>query len=42
MTKGETILGISGSTGYSTGEHLHFEIRHDGRHLDPEVYLDFY
>ena len=42
VNRGETILGISGSTGYSTGEHLHFEIRHDGRHLDPEGYLDFY
>ena len=42
VTKGETIVGISGSTGFSTGEHLHFEIRYDGVPLDPEKYLDFY
>jgi len=41
VTKGETILGISGSTGFSTGEHLHFEIRYNGTALDPRKYLDF-
>ena len=41
VVKGETILGISGSTGFSTGEHLHFEIRYDGVPLDPRKYLDF-
>lgn len=41
VVKGETILGISGSTGFSTGEHLHFEIRYDDVPLDPRKYLDF-
>ena len=41
VTKGETILGISGSTGFSTGEHLHFEIRYNGVTLNPRDYITF-
>jgi murein DD-endopeptidase MepM/ murein hydrolase activator NlpD len=33
------IIGAAGSTGYSSGPHLHFELRHEGGPLDPLVYL---
>ena len=33
--KSGTLIGRVGSTGQSTGPHLHFELRQDGRHFDP-------
>ncbi len=36
-----TILGVSGVTGFTTGEHLHFEIRFNNAPVNPAAYLGF-
>jgi murein DD-endopeptidase MepM/ murein hydrolase activator NlpD len=33
------VLGYVGSSGHSTGPHLHFEIRDDGKPLDPQAFM---
>lgn len=38
VKKGDCI-GLVGSTGTSTGNHLHFEVRKDGQYLDPMKFL---
>lgn len=39
VTPGQMIAAV-GSTGRSTGPHLHFEILHEGRFVDPLHYLN--
>ncbi|MGM9619110.1 MAG: murein hydrolase activator EnvC family protein [Oscillospiraceae bacterium] len=36
------VIGITGSTGNSTGPHLHFEITENGSRIDPLTYLTDY
>ena len=40
IIEGEKIAEV-GSTGRSTGPHLHFGVRKNGEYVDPMAYLDY-
>ena len=39
--KAGDLLGLGGSSGHSTGSHLHLEVRYKGIALDPGSFIDF-
>lgn len=41
IVKAGEVVGITGCTGRSTGEHLHITIRQKGDYLNPQVFLDY-
>ena len=41
FVKAGELIGLGGSTGRSSGPHLHYEVRYQGNPLDPEHIYDF-
>ena len=41
FVKAGDLVGFGGSTGHSSGPHLHLEIRYAGNPIDPNFFFDF-
>lgn len=41
IVKAGEVVGITGNTGRSTGEHLHITIRHKGEYVNPSIFFDY-
>lgn len=42
VIKGSTVVGYVGTTGFSTGNHLHWETRVNGNHMNPRDFMAQY